>query len=163
MDSCVPMSYVIAALGLIVVAQSAALVALAGARQRACRRADEHARRQAEADALAHDFNNLLAVILNYSSFVLGDLGRDDPRRGDVAEISRAAKQGRCAQPCAARPHPRRAGERRGRTPRRPGSPEAGAAEASSGRPSSVRCQPLAAEKRSATFDQSTVFHHASM
>jgi signal transduction histidine kinase len=93
MDSCVPMSYVIAALGLIVVAQSAALVALAGARQRACRRADEHARRQAEADALAHDFNNLLAVILNYSSFVLGDLGRDDPRRGDVAEISRAAKQ----------------------------------------------------------------------
>ena len=83
------MSYAIAALSVIVVAQTAALVALAAAR----RRAEEQARRQAEAGALAHDFNNLLSVILNYASFVLEDLADDDPRREDVEEIRRAAKQ----------------------------------------------------------------------
>ena len=93
MHSCIAVSYVIAALSLIVVAQSAALAALAGARRTAHRRAAEHARRQAEARSIAHDLNNLLAVILNYASFVLGDLAADDPRRDDLAEIRRAAEQ----------------------------------------------------------------------
>jgi two-component system, cell cycle sensor histidine kinase and response regulator CckA len=47
------------------------------------------------AGGVAHDFNNLLAVILNYASFVLGDLSPDDPRREDVAEIRRAAERAR--------------------------------------------------------------------
>ena len=87
------MSYAIAALSVIVVAQTAALIALAAARRTARRRAEEQACRQAEAGALAHDFNNLLSVILNYASFVHEDLADDDPRRGDLEEIRRAAKQ----------------------------------------------------------------------
>jgi signal transduction histidine kinase len=87
------MSYAIAALGVIVAAQAAALIALAAARRTARLQAEEQARRQAEAAALAHDFNNLLSVILNYASFVLEDLADDDPRRGDLKEIRRAAKQ----------------------------------------------------------------------
>jgi PAS domain S-box-containing protein len=43
------------------------------------------------AGGIAHDFNNLLTVITNYCHFLLEDLGPDDPRRPDVAEISRAA------------------------------------------------------------------------
>jgi two-component system, cell cycle sensor histidine kinase and response regulator CckA len=87
------MSYVIAALGLIVAAQTAAVVSLARARRTARRRAEEQARRQAEAGAVAHDLNNVLAVIINYASFVLDYLGDDDRRRADVDEIRRAAKQ----------------------------------------------------------------------
>jgi signal transduction histidine kinase len=87
------MSYAIAALSIIVAAQAATLVALAAARWRARGHAEEQARRQAEAAALAHDFNNLLSVILNYASFVLEDLAADDPRREDLEEIRRAAKQ----------------------------------------------------------------------
>jgi signal transduction histidine kinase len=87
------MSYVIAALGLIVAAQTAALVVLARALRTARRQTDEQARRQSEAGAVAHDLNNVLAVILNYASFVLEDLADDDPRRADVDEIRRAAKQ----------------------------------------------------------------------
>jgi two-component system cell cycle sensor histidine kinase/response regulator CckA len=87
------MSYAIAALSVIVAAQAAALVALAAARRKARRRAEEQARQWAEAGAIAHDFNNLLSVILNYASFVLEDLADDDPRREDLEEIRRAAKQ----------------------------------------------------------------------
>ena len=87
------MSYLIAVLSLIVVAQGAALLVLARARRTACRRAAEHSRRRAEAGAVAHDLNNLLAVIINYASFVQDDLARDDARRGDVGEIRRAAQQ----------------------------------------------------------------------
>jgi signal transduction histidine kinase len=87
------MSYVIAALSLIVAAQTAGLVALSRAGRAARRRAEEQARRQDEAAAVAHDFNNMLAVILNYASFVLEDMSEDDPRRGDVAEIRRAAQE----------------------------------------------------------------------
>ena len=39
------------------------------------------------AGGVAHDFNNILAVILNYAEFLLGDLGRNDPRRADVEQI----------------------------------------------------------------------------
>ena len=93
MDSCIAVSYVIVALSLIVVAQSAALLVLARAWRAARRRAGERARQRAEARSIAHDLNNLLAVILNYASFVLGDLAPDDRRREDVAEIRRAAEQ----------------------------------------------------------------------
>ena len=87
------MSLAVAFLCLIVAAQSAALLALAGARRAAQRRADESACRQGEAGAIAHDFNNLLALILNYASFLHEELAEDDPRRGDVEEIRRAAQQ----------------------------------------------------------------------
>jgi signal transduction histidine kinase/CheY-like chemotaxis protein len=42
------------------------------------------------AGGVAHDFNNLLTVILGYSELLLQDLGADDPRRIDMAEIQRA-------------------------------------------------------------------------
>jgi signal transduction histidine kinase len=42
-----------------------------------------------------HDLNNQLAVILNYTSFVLEDTPREDPRREDLLEIQRAAKRAR--------------------------------------------------------------------
>ena len=45
------------------------------------------------AGGIAHDFNNLLAVILNYSSFIRGELSDDDPIREDVGEIHRAAER----------------------------------------------------------------------
>ena len=45
------------------------------------------------AGGIAHDFNNLLAVILNYSSFIRGEIGDDDPIRDDVEEIQRAAER----------------------------------------------------------------------
>jgi signal transduction histidine kinase len=85
MDAWVGMGYVIAALGLVVVVQGAALFALVAARRRACRRGD--------LGAVAHDLNNVLAVVLNYSSFLHDDLPEGDPRRQDIAEIRRAARR----------------------------------------------------------------------
>jgi signal transduction histidine kinase len=87
------MSLATAFLGLIVVAQGAALLTLGRSRRAERRRADEHARCQREAGAIAHDFNNLLALILNYASFLQEDLAEDDARRHDVEEIRRAAQQ----------------------------------------------------------------------
>lgn len=87
------MVYLIAILALVVVAQSAALVVLTHRRKAARRLADRHARRQAEARTVAHDFNNLLSVVLNYTSFVLEDLPRENPSRADVLEIRSAARQ----------------------------------------------------------------------
>ena len=87
------MVFLIAALVLIVVAESAALVLLAHGRSSARRSADRQARRQAEARTVAHDFNNLLSVVLNYTSFVLEDLPRENPSRSDVLEIRNAARQ----------------------------------------------------------------------
>lgn len=87
------MPYVIATLIGIILAQTAALVALAQARRKAGRETLEHARREAEARAIAHELNNTLSVILNYASFVLEDLPDGSPSRADVAEISRAAQQ----------------------------------------------------------------------
>ncbi len=85
--------YLIAALVLVVVAQSAVLVVLARGRRSARQRADRQARRQAEARTVAHDFNNLLSVVLNYTSFVLEDLPRENPSRDDVLEIRNAARE----------------------------------------------------------------------
>lgn len=45
------------------------------------------------AGGVAHDFNNILAVIINYADFLAADLGPDDPRLGDVQEISRAGEK----------------------------------------------------------------------
>jgi PAS domain S-box-containing protein len=42
------------------------------------------------AGGVAHDFNNLLIVILGYCELLLADLGPDDPRHADTAEIQRA-------------------------------------------------------------------------
>jgi CheY-like chemotaxis protein len=42
------------------------------------------------AGGIAHDFNNLLTVITSYSDLLLEELGTEDPRRGDVAEIRKA-------------------------------------------------------------------------
>src|SRR5438309_45653 len=43
------------------------------------------------AGGIAHDFNNLLTVIVSYSDLLLEDLGSDDPKRDDVAQIRKAA------------------------------------------------------------------------
>jgi CheY-like chemotaxis protein len=43
------------------------------------------------AGGIAHDFNNLLTVITSYSDILLEDLASQDPRRGDVEEIGKAA------------------------------------------------------------------------
>jgi two-component system cell cycle sensor histidine kinase/response regulator CckA len=43
------------------------------------------------AGGIAHDFNNLLTAITGYAELLLGDLDQVDPRRGDVAEIQKAA------------------------------------------------------------------------
>ena len=45
------------------------------------------------AGGVAHDFNNLLSVILNYTTFMLEELGEDDPLRQDVAEIRSAGER----------------------------------------------------------------------
>ncbi len=45
------------------------------------------------AGGVAHDFNNVLSVILSYGDMVLGELRPDDPLRGDVEEIRKAAKR----------------------------------------------------------------------
>ncbi|HVP27727.1 MAG TPA: PAS domain-containing protein [Myxococcota bacterium] len=43
------------------------------------------------AGGIAHDFNNLLTAILGNAQFLLEDLQKDDPRRGDLDEIKTAA------------------------------------------------------------------------
>src|SRR6185503_5376572 len=43
------------------------------------------------AGGIAHDFNNLLTVITSYSSLLLEDLGKDDPKRDDVQQVLKAA------------------------------------------------------------------------
>ncbi len=45
------------------------------------------------AGGVAHDFNNLLSVILGYSELIAMDLGPDDPRSADVAEVVQAARR----------------------------------------------------------------------
>ena len=44
------------------------------------------------AGGIAHDFNNLLTVITSYSDLLLEDLGADDPKRGDVEQVRKAAE-----------------------------------------------------------------------
>jgi len=48
------------------------------------------------AGGMAHDFNNLLVVISGYAQLMQGDLEADDPHRGNLDEILRAA--GRAAE-----------------------------------------------------------------
>ncbi|CAN5908625.1 hypothetical protein BH11MYX3_BH11MYX3_04730 [soil metagenome] len=43
------------------------------------------------AGGVAHDFNNILSVILSYSEMNLEDLEADNPLRGDLVEIHKAA------------------------------------------------------------------------
>jgi len=43
------------------------------------------------ASNIAHDFNNLPAAIRGYSDLVAGSMGSSDPRRYDLAQITRAA------------------------------------------------------------------------
>jgi signal transduction histidine kinase/ActR/RegA family two-component response regulator len=43
------------------------------------------------AGGVSHDFNNLLVVITSYTKLLLEQFARDDPRRGDLEEILRAA------------------------------------------------------------------------
>ncbi len=45
------------------------------------------------AGGVAHDFNNLLTVILSYTQLAKASIGRDDPLRGDLGEIERAAQR----------------------------------------------------------------------
>ncbi|MFH1935427.1 MAG: PAS domain S-box protein [Pseudomonadota bacterium] len=45
------------------------------------------------AGGMAHEFNNLMTAVLSYSSFLLTDLGEDDPMRKDVEEIKSAGKR----------------------------------------------------------------------
>lgn len=44
------------------------------------------------AGGVAHDFNNLLTAITGYAEFLLGSLPPEDERRGDAAEIKKAAE-----------------------------------------------------------------------
>jgi two-component system cell cycle sensor histidine kinase/response regulator CckA len=44
------------------------------------------------AGGIAHDFNNLLTVITSYSELLLEDLGTNDPRHDDLAQIRQAAE-----------------------------------------------------------------------
>jgi signal transduction histidine kinase/CheY-like chemotaxis protein len=43
------------------------------------------------AGGVAHDFNNLLTAIISFTRFVMDDLGTNDPRRADLAEVLKAA------------------------------------------------------------------------
>jgi len=43
------------------------------------------------AGGIAHDFNNLLTAIIGYAELVMTGLERNDPRRADAEEITRAA------------------------------------------------------------------------
>jgi PAS domain S-box-containing protein len=44
------------------------------------------------AGGVAHDFNNLLTVITSYSSLLLEDLQKDDPKRDDLEQVRKAAE-----------------------------------------------------------------------
>ena len=46
------------------------------------------------AGGIAHEFNNVLAAIIGYAQLVHDDLPESDERRGDLAEILRAADRG---------------------------------------------------------------------
>jgi len=43
------------------------------------------------AGGIAHDFNNVLSVVLSYSEMILSDLAPNNPMRGDLDEICKAA------------------------------------------------------------------------
>jgi signal transduction histidine kinase/CheY-like chemotaxis protein len=43
------------------------------------------------AGGIAHDFNNLLTVITSYSTLLLDDLDKDDPKRDDLEQVQKAA------------------------------------------------------------------------
>jgi nitrogen-specific signal transduction histidine kinase/ActR/RegA family two-component response regulator len=45
------------------------------------------------AGGVAHDLNNMMMIILGFSDFLLGTLDAHDPRRGDAAEIRKAAER----------------------------------------------------------------------
>ena len=45
------------------------------------------------AGGVAHDLNNMMTIIMGFSDFLLGALGRDDSRRGDADEIRKAAER----------------------------------------------------------------------
>ncbi|MBL6975945.1 MAG: PAS domain S-box protein [Deltaproteobacteria bacterium] len=45
------------------------------------------------AGGVAHDFNNLLTAILGFSTLLLEQTGKDDPRRSGIEEITRAGKR----------------------------------------------------------------------
>lgn len=43
------------------------------------------------AGGVAHDFNNLMTAVMGYTELVASSLSADDPRRGDLAQVERAA------------------------------------------------------------------------
>ncbi|HEX9297224.1 MAG TPA: ATP-binding protein, partial [Polyangiaceae bacterium] len=45
------------------------------------------------AGGIAHDFNNMLSVILGYSALIGSELAQNDPVRGDLREIEKAASR----------------------------------------------------------------------
>ncbi|HET8624133.1 MAG TPA: PAS domain S-box protein [Gemmatimonadales bacterium] len=64
------------------------------------KRAEEQVRQAQRTDivgrlagGVTHDFNNLLMVILGFADLLGSGLDPDDPRRGDVAEIRKAAER----------------------------------------------------------------------
>ena len=64
------------------------------------KRAEEQVRQAQRSDivgrlagGVTHDFNNLLMVILGFADLLAAGLDADDPRRGDAAEIRKAAER----------------------------------------------------------------------